>query len=153
MRRYRKKVFHKQVLSKITFRCFYFKTITLQLHLLPYNKQSDSLRFTSLWKKNHINIRGIIMSCFTTIHNHCPPTVKDLSSRFTLILFYQRTAICLTMPSLVVFVNFLWTKKPMAMETCGLLEKNGRCTEQLLSCIEMHLALLSAKGSFFRKLQ
>jgi len=57
------------------------------------------------------------------------------------------------MPSLVVFFNFCWTKMPMAMETYGLLDENGRCSEQLLSCIEMHLALLNAKGSFFRKLQ
>ena len=39
------------------------------------------------------------------------------------------------------------------METCGLLDENGQCSQQLFSNIELHMALLSAKGSFYRKLQ
>ena len=67
--------------------------------LITIQRTIRFIKIHGVYGKKIINIRGIVMLCFTTIHRRRPPTMKELSSRFTLLLFYQRTVICLTMPS------------------------------------------------------
>ena len=79
---------------------FFFLNNYIATPLITIQRTIRFIKIHVSMEKKIINIRGIVMLCFTTIHHrHPPPTVKELSSRFTLLLFYQRTAICLTMSS------------------------------------------------------
>lgn len=86
MPRYRKKKYFMEWYSlKLHSDVFLFEQ--LHCNTTNFHTMNNQIHYNScVYGEKIINIRGIVMLCFTTIHHHCPPSVKDLRSRFTLLL-------------------------------------------------------------------
>jgi hypothetical protein len=86
MPRYRKKKYFMDWYSlKLHSDVFLFEQ--LHCNTTNFHTMNNQIHYNScVYGEKIINIRGIVMLCFTTIHHHCPPSVKDLRSRFTLLL-------------------------------------------------------------------
>ena len=92
--------------------------------------------------KNHKHQRNS-NAIFYNIY-HCSPAYH-VHLHTSLSYCWIRGPSCAWQCHLVVLFDCWWRKEPMAMETCGLLDENGRCSQQLFFNIEPHIVLLSAR--------
>jgi hypothetical protein len=144
------------IVSVLTLRFYFDIDGNMFLHgrrrLYYFNIVVMRVRHTRVCGKKIISIREIVTVFFTTC------TIALLHIMF---IFMRPSPIVKSedRPSsawqchLVALFDCWWTNKLMVIETCRLLDENGQCSQQLFFNIQLHMDLLRAKGSFYRKLQ